>query len=199
MNEVELTPTEDLLMEVLAARVRAGESCWTFTRAHHATLQSLEVKGLLHFKTDPTGEAFRAFLTDLGRDTFMSAGYTEPVASLHEQVAELHQQLEVAGATRRAAYERISRTKDENRRLRRQVVVLAGHLGGVTKGTHLEALQWAPEVMVLHEDGSTTTGKLGVAPDCDGYVVGTRPIYPVGDAGLWGPDDGVDVVRPVAL
>ena len=62
----------------------------------------------------------------------------------------------------------------------------------------LDALLWFRDVQVLHQDGSTTTGRLGTLDD--GYVVDTpnepRPINPVGTSSA---DDtlGVDVVRPV--
>lgn len=203
MSDIDVTPTEDLVMEVLAARVRGGGSCWTFENTHLRTLRSLQAKGLLQYDSAPTAKAKRAYLTDLGRETYLFSGYTEPVTHLREQLAEQEARIETAAAARRAVAERISRTEDENRRLRRQVRVLAAHLGGVTKGAHLDALLWYRDVMVLHEDGSTTTGKLGIAEDGDGYVVdtpnGPRPIQPVGNTGVWGPNPGVDVVRPVTM
>jgi len=203
VSEINVTPTEDLVMEVLAARVRGGEGCWTFANTHLRALRSLQAKGLLRFGSAPTPKAQRAYLTDLGRATYLSAGYTEPVTRLREQLAEEHRRIETAAAARRVVAERISRTEDENRRLRRQVRVLAAHLGGVTKGAHLDALLWYRDVQVLHQDGSTTTGKLGIAEDGDGYVVdtpnGPRPIQPVGNTGVWGPNPGVDVVRPLTL
>lgn len=194
----DLTPTEDLVLEVLAARVRSGETCWVFEQRHQATLQSLETKGLLTFGADPTGTMLRAFLTDAGRAECLTDGYTEPVTRLREHIAEQDRRLEEANTARRGAIERTGRAKEEARRLRRQVAVLAGHLGGVTTGADLDALLWFRDVQVLHADGTTTTGRLGTMDD--GYVVdtpnGPRPINPVGSPDL-GNADGVDVVRPV--
>jgi len=149
MSQIDVTPTEDLVMEVLAARVRGGEACWTFENTHLRALRALQAKGLLHFDSAPTPKAQRAYLTDLGRETYLSAGYTEPVTRLHEQLAEQATRIETAAYARRAVAERISRTEDENRRLRRQVRVLAAHLGGVTKGAHLDALLWYRDVCPL--------------------------------------------------
>ena len=113
MSEINVTPTEDLVMEVLAARVRGGESCWTFENTHLRALRALQAKGLLHFDSAPTPKARRAYLTDLGRETYLFSGYTEPVTHLREQLVEQEARIETAAATRRVVAERISRTEAE--------------------------------------------------------------------------------------
>lgn len=196
----DLTPTEDLILEVLAARVRCGESCWVFDQRHQATLQALEAKGLLTFDVDPTGTALRAFLTDAGRTESLSEGYTEPVTRLRERVAELAQSLELTQEVRREEARTRGALQAEIRALRHHLEVAVAHLGGVSAPAALDDLLWHRDVLVLHADGTTTAGRLGL--DGAGYVVdrpgGAVPINPAGStsAGLLQGD--VDIVRPVA-
>lgn len=46
----DLTPTEELVMEVLSARRRLGENLWTFPSALKSTLRRLEDKGYIGWK-----------------------------------------------------------------------------------------------------------------------------------------------------
>jgi hypothetical protein len=69
-----LTPTEDLLIEVLIARHRLGEPFWPFERCHRKTLERLEAKGLVSFQGAVTPH-LRAELTAAGRERFMSRPY----------------------------------------------------------------------------------------------------------------------------
>ena len=117
---IDLPPREDLLMEVLAARVRCGESCWTFDPAHRPTLRALELKGLLHFDPDPGLTGLRTFLTDAGREAYLLDGFTEPVEHLRDALDETHARLEAANEARRSFMTKTNRLEQENTRLRRQ-------------------------------------------------------------------------------
>lgn len=197
---VTLTPTEDLVMEALTARVRCGESCWTFELRHRATLRALQAKGLVSFDTDSTGRGLLARLTDAGREEYLLEGFTEPVEWLRDELDEVRARLESANLARRSHTAKATSLEDENRRLRRQLKVAVDHLGGVSNGKDLDALLWGPTVMVLHADGSTSVGTLRV-DDEDGYVLatpdGAKPVQPVGDfTGTWARPE-VDIVRPV--
>lgn len=195
----ELTATEDLVLEVLAARVRCGETCWVFERRHQATLQSLETRGLLTFGTDPTGTMLRAFLTDAGRAECLTDGYTEPVTRLREQLGENARTLELTQDARRGEAQRSARLQEENRQLRDQLSVAVAHLGGVSDPAAVDALLWHRDVVVLHSDGTTTAGRLGL--DDGRYVVdrpgGPVPISPVGFTAVDPAVRAVDIVRHV--
>lgn len=196
-----LTPTEALLMGELAARVRTGESVWTFANMHLRTLRSLQTKGMLQFDSAPVANHQLAWLTDAGRAEYLKEGYTRPVERLREQIVEQEAYIDGLTGARRAIAEKATRVETENRRLRRQLRVAVGHLGGVSAAEDLDAALRAPAVLVLHQDGSTTTGRLKLLEDGSGYAcdpgTGPVPIQPVGDyAGEWS-HPSVDIVRPV--
>lgn len=72
------TPTEDLILEVLAARYRLGHSRWPFDSRHRRTLNSLARRGLLSFESDVTPYTLRATLTEAGIKAATYDGYTTP-------------------------------------------------------------------------------------------------------------------------
>lgn len=74
-----LTPTEDLIMELLAARARLGEPVWTFDVRVKHQIAHLEELGLLTLMHDIVERTVRASLTDKGRDEYLSAPYNPPI------------------------------------------------------------------------------------------------------------------------
>lgn len=74
-----LTPTEDLLIELLVARHRLGENLWTFDSRHKKALESLETKGYVSVMHGVVENSIRAHLTDKGKDKFMSSTYVAPL------------------------------------------------------------------------------------------------------------------------
>lgn len=74
-----LTPTEDLVMEVLAARHRLGEQLWTFDARHRRVIESLAEKGLANLIHGTVERTVRASLTAAGRDRYLKADYVAPV------------------------------------------------------------------------------------------------------------------------
>lgn len=74
-----VTPTEDLLLEVLVARWREGWALWTFDRRWRKQLESLERKGYLWEKSGVVEKTWLAWLTPQGRDWLMSPDYKPPV------------------------------------------------------------------------------------------------------------------------
>lgn len=93
----ELPPTEDLFMEVLAARARLGERLWTFGNNTMKTAKSLEAKGFVDIMHGVTEKTFRASLTEAGREEVFGNGYVPP---LHRHVQEALDRLD---GTRKAA------------------------------------------------------------------------------------------------
>ena len=74
-----LTPTEDLVMEVLSARARLGETMWTFNSCHKQTIRKLESRGLVNMIHGTVDKTVRASLTDDGRKEYMMSEYNAPV------------------------------------------------------------------------------------------------------------------------
>lgn len=72
------TPTEDLVLEVLAARLRCGEEQWTFLSAHGATLRKLEIRDLVTMKIGVVQGTYLASLTELGKTEILSSIYIPP-------------------------------------------------------------------------------------------------------------------------
>lgn len=70
-----MTPTEDLIIQVLTARYRLGENFWTFESRHHKALASLEQKGLINVVHGVIDRTLRANLTDLGKRAFLDSNY----------------------------------------------------------------------------------------------------------------------------
>lgn len=71
----ELPPTEYLLMEVLAARVRLGERCWTFPARLQAPASSLQAKGWVLWKPGVVAGTILVAPTRAGEEQFLDPGY----------------------------------------------------------------------------------------------------------------------------
>ena len=75
-----LPPTQYLVLEVLAARARLGEACWTFPSRLKPALNALQSLGLIWWRHAPIPDHVQAYLTDAGREAVLSAAYAPPVA-----------------------------------------------------------------------------------------------------------------------
>lgn len=76
-----LTPTADLVMEVLAARHRLGEQCWHFDTRHTRALNELTAAGLIWWQRGFEPKTALVFLTDAGRASeYLSGTYVAPAA-----------------------------------------------------------------------------------------------------------------------
>lgn len=73
-----LPPTQYLMLETLAARLRTGEPCWTFPDRLKPTAAALESLGLVWTHSGPTPGAFQVWPTDAGRAAILSPDYTPP-------------------------------------------------------------------------------------------------------------------------
>lgn len=75
-----LPPTQQLVLEVLAARARTGERLWTFpaTGTHRKALKALEALGLVGFKGGVNQGTVLAWLTDTGSSLMRSDSYIPP-------------------------------------------------------------------------------------------------------------------------
>lgn len=68
-----LTPSGDLVLEVLAARYRTGDKLWTFSTKVAPAIRSLEAAGLVSAMSGVTEHAVRASLTPLGEARVLGA------------------------------------------------------------------------------------------------------------------------------
>lgn len=73
-----LTPTEDLVMEVLAARYRLGEVVWTFSSHASKAIARLSSRGLVIEMGGVVEHSVRASLTDEGKAMYLSPTYCPP-------------------------------------------------------------------------------------------------------------------------
>jgi hypothetical protein len=77
----ELPPTQYLVMEVLAARTRLGETLWPFPNSVSPALDALEKLGLISTMSGNQPYSRRARLTDAGREHSLKPGYLPPAAT----------------------------------------------------------------------------------------------------------------------
>jgi hypothetical protein len=74
-----LTPTQELVMDVLAARHRLGDTLWTFSSSAGKAVKTLAAAGLVNEMHGITENTIRASLTDVGRNRWLSPTYPLPV------------------------------------------------------------------------------------------------------------------------
>jgi hypothetical protein len=108
-----LPPTQYLVMDVLAARWRTGEQCWTFPARLAATMGALAAAGLIEWKAGVVERTVMAWLTEAGRrrvllETYEAPGWkTEREALARGMDAEarwLHEQSAKGSDTERHEY-----------------------------------------------------------------------------------------------
>lgn len=77
----ELTPSEDLMMEVLAARYRLGEQIWTFLNYTKPTARKLEARGLVSIYSGQVEYTYRVGLSAEGIKAWhLDRPYVSPAA-----------------------------------------------------------------------------------------------------------------------
>lgn len=76
----QLTPTQDLVMEVLAARHRLGEVVWPFVRSTGVTraIHALIAQGLVWTMNGQVERSIRVGLTEEGREWVLDTSYVSP-------------------------------------------------------------------------------------------------------------------------
>lgn len=75
----DLTPTEELIIEVLTARARLGETLWPFNTNTMAAARRLEDRGLISLTHGMVERTYRASLTDAGKTHALNDHYVPPV------------------------------------------------------------------------------------------------------------------------
>jgi hypothetical protein len=92
----DLPPTQSLVLEVLGARYRLGENCWTFSTRHRPALEGLAGRGLLGWKHGVMPRTCLAWLTGEGCRALLGSDYKSPPLKLLEEALFLRQNGEYA-------------------------------------------------------------------------------------------------------
>lgn len=80
LAEAEFTPTEDLMLEALIARLRLGERIWTFDSKHRKTAKSLAEKGWVNWKSGIVDNSILVWPADEKvRSELLKYNYKAPV------------------------------------------------------------------------------------------------------------------------
>lgn len=101
LDTYDLPPTQALVLEILAARHRLGETWWTFSTRHLTALRALEKRGLVGLMHGIIPHTCRAYLTDAGRRAALSETYEGPCTftrgSLIDALARIEFQVALFG------------------------------------------------------------------------------------------------------
>lgn len=85
-KKYKMTPTEDLFLETLAARIRLGESIWTFQARHRQTAEKLANLGIVGWKSGIVEDSILVWFTDRGKAECLSFAYIPPIAEDSKKV-----------------------------------------------------------------------------------------------------------------
>jgi hypothetical protein len=81
--DLDLPPTQELILEVLAARHRLGETVWPFSNRCAKAAAVLEGLGLITTIQGNVPRTFRAMLTEVGITAILDPEYVPPIARDH--------------------------------------------------------------------------------------------------------------------
>lgn len=84
-----LPPTQQLVLDVLAARHRLGEQVWTFPAAVNPALRALADRGLVTLLNGIVEKSTRARLTDAGQRLVLDGRYRPPNGGIERLRAAL--------------------------------------------------------------------------------------------------------------
>lgn len=99
----DLTPAQQLIVEVLSARHRLGETIWPFDSRLKKQLAALEQFGWVYLASGQVENTIRARLTEAAkRKVFLTSTYVSP---LEQENIELAQDVEALTRLRSRGYE----------------------------------------------------------------------------------------------
>lgn len=81
-----LTPIQELMLEVLAARYRLGEERWTFNRRFFAAANALGTMRLVEWKHGIVEKTILVWLTPAGKKLMLSDTYVPPILQKKQKV-----------------------------------------------------------------------------------------------------------------
>jgi hypothetical protein len=88
-----LTPTEDLVLDVLLARLRTGENYWTFNSKLLPTLKKLEARNLIWYKAAGVENAYSVWMEDAAKKHYL--GNSTYVSPIEKELKEAKEEVEV--------------------------------------------------------------------------------------------------------
>lgn len=91
VDPYDLPPSQALALEVLAARLRLGESYWTFSTRHRPALEGLRKRGLADWRPGVAQGTVTASLTDEGEAATLGGTCKAPAVLLLEEALFLRQ------------------------------------------------------------------------------------------------------------
>lgn len=83
-----LPPTQQMVLEVLAARYRLGEHMWSFPSRLNAAGEALARLGMIAWVSHPAPYTRRAWLTDAGKAAVLLGDYEPPDVLRQRDVAQ---------------------------------------------------------------------------------------------------------------
>lgn len=104
------TPTQDLILNVLAARYRLGENLWTFDSNLTKQAKQLADRGLVFTTHGITENTIRIGLTEAGKAATLDPGYRPRAAVKHVTEEQLRRSLEQAEIWADNGYSETSRS-----------------------------------------------------------------------------------------
>ena len=81
--------THQLILDVLASRLRTGSNSWTFPSSANKSLVALELHGLVRWKAGSKYKTSLAWLTDAGRAEMLDPDYITPRQQLARDMVEV--------------------------------------------------------------------------------------------------------------
>ena len=78
-----LTPTQSLILDLLGARRRIGESAFAISSRHLPAVKDLAAAGLVAYHSGIADSSMTVALTDNGLEAALSRSYEPPLAELH--------------------------------------------------------------------------------------------------------------------
>lgn len=88
------TPTQDLILDVLAARFRLGENLWTFGSRLRKAATQLADHGLVFITHGITEKTIRVGLTEAGKAVTLMPNYSPPPIQKHITESQLRDGLD---------------------------------------------------------------------------------------------------------
>lgn len=75
------TPTEELILDLLQARIRLGENIWNFDSRLKPSMEKLQTKDLVNFKSGNVEGTLLAWPTDEGKILLFDGKFTDRIGS----------------------------------------------------------------------------------------------------------------------
>lgn len=100
-----LTPTENLILEVLTARYRLGENLWTFDSNVKRAVETLASKGWVIPMGGQVENTVRAALTEEAVGKLLSYDYMPPIVRDNEELAPAFRRIVEKAQSLQAEYD----------------------------------------------------------------------------------------------